>query len=289
MQFIQARNFTHGRIERVRLIVVHDMESAEAPTNVAEAVAAWFGGSNAPKASAHYCIDRDSIVQGVRLTDTAWHAPGANADGVGYELAGKAAQTARDWADVASEEIIENAAKIMARNSIDLSIAPRILTDTQLADGRTSGITTHRQVSRVFKRSNHTDPGGAFPVQHLLSRVNYWRTRYSAPVHTPTKPANVVPITSGPVWPFGALDYLGTARADRHCHSGVLGGADAKAVMTWQRRMAARGWRITVDGKFESQSAAVAQQFRSEQGFKNADAHTVTPAVWHASWSAPIK
>src|SRR5262249_13152262 len=52
------------------LIVIHTMENAEKPDK-AEEVALWFAGKTAyppPQASAHFCIDENSIVQCVRVT-----------------------------------------------------------------------------------------------------------------------------------------------------------------------------------------------------------------------------
>ena len=73
----------------IDLLVIHTMEAPEKP-DTAENVAKWFAGSTAPQASAHYCIDADSIVQCVQDRDVAWHAPGANHNGLGFEHAGTA-------------------------------------------------------------------------------------------------------------------------------------------------------------------------------------------------------
>ena len=80
--FVQARNYTRGRSNPIDVIVIHTMESPEKP-DTAESVAAWFAAATAPQASAHYCIDANSIVECVRDTDVAWHAPGANHNGLG--------------------------------------------------------------------------------------------------------------------------------------------------------------------------------------------------------------
>ena len=70
--FVAARHFTpapvginaaHGR--PVALVVLHAMQSQER-VDTAENVAAWFAGPAAPQASAHYLVDRDSIVKAVR-------------------------------------------------------------------------------------------------------------------------------------------------------------------------------------------------------------------------------
>src|SRR6476469_11249703 len=102
--FAQARNYPHHRSNPIDVIVIQTMESPEKP-DTAESVAAWFAGSSAPQASAHYCIDANSVVECVRDTDVAWHAPGANHNGIGLEHAGRAAQSAADWNDEYSTKL----------------------------------------------------------------------------------------------------------------------------------------------------------------------------------------
>src|SRR3954447_10294902 len=110
--FVQARNFTRGRSNAIDVLVIHTMESPEKP-DTAESVANWFAGSTAPQASAHYCIDENSVVQCVRDEDVAWHVPGANHNGLGFEHAGRAAQGKRDWADEYSAKMLELSAGLL--------------------------------------------------------------------------------------------------------------------------------------------------------------------------------
>ncbi len=60
------------------------------------------------------------------------------------------------------------------------------------------------------------------------------------------------------------------------------------AVKHWQRRMAARGWDLTVDGKFGPQSASVAQRFAAQKKLTPATAGTVDKTVWDAAWALPV-
>lgn len=98
VQFLEARHLTRTAGRTIDLIIIHDMEYPETPTS-AEWCAQFFAGPHAPHASAHYSIDRDSIVQSVRDEDVAWHAPGANHDGIGLEHAGYAKQSRAEWLD----------------------------------------------------------------------------------------------------------------------------------------------------------------------------------------------
>src|SRR5207247_242561 len=119
--FIQARNYTRGRSNPIDVLVIHTMESPEKP-DTAESVAHWFAGSTAPQASAHYCIDNNSTVQCVRDTDVAWHAPGANHNGLGFEHAGRAAQTPAEWKDPYSTQLLEVSAQIVAEKCKEYGI-----------------------------------------------------------------------------------------------------------------------------------------------------------------------
>lgn len=169
MPFIQARNYTKGRSVPIDVIVVHTMESPEKP-DTAEDVARWFAGSTAPQASAHYCIDSNSIVQCVRDEDVAWHAPGANSNGLGFEHAGCAAQTASDWEDAYSAACLELSAQLAARKCAEYGIPAVWLGVDDLRAGK-HGLTGHVQVSEAFKRSDHRDPGTHFPVERYLALV----------------------------------------------------------------------------------------------------------------------
>jgi N-acetyl-anhydromuramyl-L-alanine amidase AmpD len=167
--FIQARNYTKGRSSPIDVLVIHTMEAPEKP-DTAENVAKWFAGSTAPQASAHYCIDNNSIVQCVRDNDVAWHAPGANSNGLGFEHAGRASQHAADWSDAYSDAMLKISAGLVAEKCRDYGIPAVWLHEADLKAGR-RGITGHAQVSAAFKRSTHTDPGTSFPIERYLGYV----------------------------------------------------------------------------------------------------------------------
>lgn len=170
MRFVQARNYRKGRAKKIRLIVWHDMEAAEAH-NTAENVAAWFAGPNAPMASAHLCGDDDSVVECVRVGDTAFHVPNANADGYGLEQAGYRNQGKTGWRDAFSLATIRNLCQAVASKPELAHIPDRFLTDTQLADGISAGHTTHEQCTRVLGGGTHTDPGPDFPKDYVLEQM----------------------------------------------------------------------------------------------------------------------
>ena len=168
-RFIQARNYTRGRDSSIDVLVIHTMETKEG-SDSADNIANWFAGSTAPEASAHYCIDDNSVIQCVRDEDVAWHAPGANHDGLGFEHAGTAKQTGRDWGDEYSRAMLEHSAELVAEKCVKYKIPPVWLTPADLQAGR-RGITSHNNVSKAFGRSTHWDPGVGFNVERYLKRV----------------------------------------------------------------------------------------------------------------------
>jgi hypothetical protein len=172
--FKQARWFTAttGRVRRK--IVIHSMEAPE-KGKTAENIAGYFAGlpSNR-KASAHYCIDNDSIVQCVQTRDVAFAAPGANNDGIQLELAGYARQTREEWLDPYSTAVLKNAAwlcgvVLVPKINIPVVFIPAA---TMKRNPRAEGFTTHNEVSQAFKQSSHWDPGPGFPFDLFLSWVN---------------------------------------------------------------------------------------------------------------------
>lgn len=169
VQFLQARNFTPVNERQIDLVLIHDMEYPETPQG-AEWCAAFFAAPNAPRASAHYSIDSDSIVQSVRESDVAWHAPGANHNGLGIEHAGYARQTRAQWLDVYSRAQLALSAKLVARLCSTYGI-PILWVDPDGLRAGERGITGHRDVSMAFGRSSHWDPGPNFPQNVYLDLV----------------------------------------------------------------------------------------------------------------------
>lgn len=174
--FLQAATWKWVDRKDIRLIVMHTMESPEKP-DVAEAVAAWFSGRRGapPKASAHFCCDEDSGVRCVLARHQAAAAPGANADGYHIEHAGRARQSAAEWADVASVATLSVSAEQAACVARMFGIPLRRLSVAEVADKSTKGFCGHIDVTRAFKKSDHVDPGSAFPWDTYLPLVADWQ------------------------------------------------------------------------------------------------------------------
>lgn len=226
MRFIQAKNYTENRqgVRAIDLIVIHDMESEEEP-DTAENVALWFAGPNAPRASAHYCGDSNSVVQCVQDMDIAWHAPGANHNGIGIEHAGRARQTAAEWADPYSEAMLQNTGLLTAQLVMKYKLPVRFVNAVSLLRGE-RGITTHDAVTKAFKKGTHWDPGPNFPMGHFLDIVRENMEEDHVPenpvlevnapplctLHHETWPEGsyIIVCTDGGTFPMGGAPFLGS-------------------------------------------------------------------------------
>jgi len=261
--FVQARNFTRGRSNAIDVLVVHTMESPEKP-DTAESVANWFAGSTAPQASAHYCIDANSVVQCVRDTDVAWHAPGANHNGLGFEHAGRAAQTSADWSDDYSTAMLERSAELVADKCREHHIPVVWLQVADLRAGR-RGITGHVQVSDAFRRSDHRDPGTSFPVEDYLARVK----RYMGESFVPTS------------------EHRGRDKAPSQTPL-LKEGDEGYQVKRLQRLLVAQGFDPgPIDGIFGKLTAKAVQEAQTTHGLRqDAKAGALTWQVLSAAWGA---
>ena len=169
--FLQARNYTPvpaAKPRTVSIITIHDMEYPETPSG-AEWCAEFFAGPNAPRASAHYCIDGDSVLQCVRDRDVAWHAPGANHNGIGIEHAGYAKQSRADWLDDYSRAELAISARLVAKLSALYGIPLVRLSPAELRAGK-YGLAGHADITAAFPGPGrtHWDPGLSFPWDVFL-------------------------------------------------------------------------------------------------------------------------
>ena len=171
--FVPARNYTMVALNKPRtidLIVIHTMESPDKP-DTAERVAAWFAGPNAPKASAHYCLDVDSTIQQVRDRDVAWHAPGSNHNGLGIEHSGYAKQTAKDWKNEYNQAMLTRSAKLVAKLCKEYNIPIERRTVDELKS-KMRGICGHVDITNAFNGGvGHTDPGKFYPWNDYIALV----------------------------------------------------------------------------------------------------------------------
>ena len=97
-------NYTAGRLRPPRVIVLHTAEAPCEPGK-AEAVAQFLARPDV-RASAHWIVDPATTVAQVAETDTAWAAPGANADGIQIEQCGYAEWTATEWTSAPAQAML---------------------------------------------------------------------------------------------------------------------------------------------------------------------------------------
>lgn len=172
LPYVEAANWTRSpRGLAKRLIVLHCMEIAESATT-AEACARFFANqvaSSTKGSSAHICCDVDSAVLCVPTDCIAWHAPGANKDGIGVELAGFARQTRAQWLDLYSATMLRTAAKIVRALGRRHGIPMAFVDAEGVRGGVVRGVTTHATVTEAFPdKGTHWDPGTGFPMDQFL-------------------------------------------------------------------------------------------------------------------------
>ncbi len=188
--FMEAKNYSRGRNQAIRLIIVHTTEAREDKPKSASGSAGWFKNQpargtrvddklrpdpNGTKiwggTSAHYCVDREQILQCVRDGDVAWHAGPVNGYSIGVEHAGTATQTEKEWADADSTAILDRSALLVAALCAEYGIEPRRLSLDELRSGA-SGIAGHGDVTVAFGTvGGHSDPGPNFPWASYVGSV----------------------------------------------------------------------------------------------------------------------
>jgi N-acetyl-anhydromuramyl-L-alanine amidase AmpD len=171
--FVPSPNFYKGRTKPVQLIIIHTMEAQEKNDTAENVAKNWFAKSSS-KVSAHYCVDNNTAVQCVFDSNTAWHCKNGNSNGIGIELAGKAAQSKEDWNDVYSVAELDIAAQLGAYLCKKFNIPVRRARFRSSADATVieTGFCGHVDVPG---RGSHTDPGTNFPWAEFLSKVEYYR------------------------------------------------------------------------------------------------------------------
>lgn len=167
MQQILSPNRNSGGNFPINRIVVHCMEAPE-KGDTAENVARYLSNPSV-RASAHYCIDNDSIVRCVPEEDRAWHAP-PNPNSIGLEHAGYARQSPAEWSDAYSMAMLNRSITFCAALCTKHNVPPTWLSPADLLRGE-RGITSHYNVVQAWHKSTHTDPGGGFPSYFYCTRI----------------------------------------------------------------------------------------------------------------------
>ena len=187
---VPSPNYRPGRIKPVRLVVLHTAETPCEPGR-AMGIARYLARPDV-QASAHYCVDPTATVQGVQESDTAWAAPGANADGIQIEQAAYAAFGPADWADAAPQQMMTGQLVPLVAGICQRWDIPAVALDTAGVLSGAAGITTHVAVSEAYGLSDHWDCGPDYPLDVVVAQV-------AALLHPtpPTPPQPPQPLTEG--------------------------------------------------------------------------------------------
>jgi N-acetylmuramoyl-L-alanine amidase CwlA len=146
----------------LRWIVIHDAEGSSA-----QGVANY--GVTATSASWHVTVDDVVAIRCLADDIVAYHAYSpANEIGLGLEICGYAAWSKATW--FRHQSTLKRAAWVTARWCVKYDIPVRWLTDQQLRN-EACGLTYHAQITRVFRKGSHTDPGKGFPYGYFLYLV----------------------------------------------------------------------------------------------------------------------
>lgn len=216
-----------------------------------------FGHFNSPSArvSAHFWVSRSGVIeQYVDTNVVAWHGMQLNGSYCGTETEGCGVPPHNE---PMTEAMIDALARLYKEGMQRHGWAGQIINSAG-----PSGFGFHRMPGSGAATGCPCDV-------RLNRREEILRRAGGAPVGPPPGPPPP-PTTGAPPFP-GRLLRQGVSGAD---------------VRTWQSRMAARGWRIGVDGMYGPESAGVCTAFQREKAL-GVDG-IVGPVTWAASWTAPI-
>lgn len=150
-----------------------------------------------------------------------------------------------------------------------------IISNRQIASASSSPPWSFRAYDGSNPHTSHVHVSVAHPAS-LYDDRSTWSWSGELP---PPTPATV------PAFPFPAGHWMGVASSNPKNHSGYYS-ADQPGIRQYQQRMRDRGWTITVDGLFGSQSRGVTMDYQQEKGLA-ADG-LAGEQTWQSIWTAPV-
>jgi N-acetyl-anhydromuramyl-L-alanine amidase AmpD len=247
-------NYSSRGGSAVRLVVVHTAQGAATAADLGA-----FFANPASGVSSHTGIDDTpgTVWEYVRRDYKAWTQANANPYCAACELTAWAEWTPAEWA--AHPNMLANCAAWIAEECALFGI-PVVKLSAAEAQGGQAGVCGHVDLGTAG--GGHWDPGPNFPWADVLAMA--------AGGVVPVPPAPSPAPGTAPPWPGVYLaNYL-----------------EHPAATSYQQQMVARGWTLTVDGKYGNESERVTRQFQSEKGL-GVDG-IVGPNTWAAAFTLPI-
>lgn len=164
--FVQSLHYKSVPSRKINLVVVHITAAGGSARDTAN-----YSAKRTDEVSAHYFVDNKEIIQGVRLKDVAFAAPGANNDGVQIEICQASVNLSRERWRAEMLQATCLTAKILYHlfKRYQVPIIFRDHHDLAMTGDHHRGVTTHLEVNNTYHKSTHTDPGPGFPMSDLIS------------------------------------------------------------------------------------------------------------------------
>ena len=154
-------------LSAISLVVIHDTEGGSA-----QGIARYFAHPpNADVGSTHLVIDDKACYRCLPDAVIPWAAPGANVSGFHIELCGYARWSRLVWSS--HRAMLERAAFKSAYHLRKFHLPPVFRTASEL-QRKLPGVTTHAEVTKAFRLSDHSDPGRFWPRRYFMGRVRHW-------------------------------------------------------------------------------------------------------------------
>lgn len=286
--------YAEGRLRSPRLAVIHATVTGMGPPH-AKGVAGFFASSrpDAPS-SAHRTVDGGNrIYRSVHDDDTAYAAPGANADGLHVELCFTPTHSkadgrriwdaSRDRAAEIAAATLEQAAETVAEWCHKFDLPARWLTVAEVRAGK-AGVCDHWTCTQALG-GTHWDVGAGFPVRRFMRAVQAHLEAITHQARPPgkAKPKPVPMAPRSPAFPLPRGHYFGPPSTSALCHSGYYGARDAARVSQLQRRLIRLGFlHGQADGRYGAGTEAAVERAQRANRLRpdgQAGVHT-----WHGLW-----
>lgn len=162
--------FTPGRDQDLRYIVIHSTESPY-EEGYADKVADWLSRTEY-KASTHFIVGPDKILQTVDLYDTAWGVGSeANSYSIQIEVLGYAKYNRDEWLTPIGTAMLCKVSYLIAILAKQYNIPIRKIESEGIIDNL-PGVAGHYVFSETLGGSDHWDPGHDFPWDVVLAQAS---------------------------------------------------------------------------------------------------------------------